>query len=117
MKTPPHAIVFVLIASILGSVGAVFLKAGAGRLHRNLSSLVFNWRLAAGVVVFLVSSYFWVRAVKDGELAVLYPMLSVGYIFTLLWSRLVFGEPVTRRKIAGLGLIAVGLVLLNLGNR
>jgi drug/metabolite transporter (DMT)-like permease len=44
-------------------------------------------------------------------------MVSLGYIWTLLWSRLFFGEPMTRRKCAGLALIFCGLLVLNMGNR
>ena len=108
---------WVLTASFLGSFGAVLLKAGAGLLHLNLRSLLLNYRLAAGVAMFLLSSYFFVLGVRHGELTVLYPMVSLGYIWTLLWSRLFFKEPLTRNKLAGLALILTGIVFLGLGNR
>ncbi len=44
-------------------------------------------------------------------------MISLGYIFTLLWSRIFFGEPLTKSKFAGVGLILVGIVFLAAGNR
>jgi len=43
---------------------------------------------------------------------VLYPMVSFGYIWTLLWSRLFFNEPITRQKFGGLALIALGIIVL-----
>jgi undecaprenyl phosphate-alpha-L-ara4N flippase subunit ArnE len=101
----------VLVASFIGSFGAAFLKSGAKRLHRDWRTLLWNWRLAAGVV----SSIFFVMGVKNGELTVLYPMVSLGYIWTLLWSRLFFGEPFTRNKFLGVGMILVGIVFLGLG--
>ena len=107
----------VFAASFVGSFGAVFLKAGAERLERNLQSILTNWRLAAGIFFFLASSILYLRGVRDGELTVLYPMVSLGYVWTLFWSRLFFHEPVTRSKLYGLGLILVGIVLLGLGNR
>lgn len=117
MKTPLSSILLVIVASFIGSFGAVFLKAGAGKLRRNLQSLIFNWRLAAGVVFFLLSSYFFLLGVKNGELTVLYPMVALGYLWTLLWSRMFFGEPFTRNKFFGLSLILAGLVCLGFGNR
>jgi len=107
----------VLVASFIGSLGAVGLKAGAGRLSRNWRSLFFNYRLAVGVALFLVSSYFFILGVREGELTILYPMVSLGYVWTLFWSRLFFHEPFTKNKFMGLGLILLGIVLLNLGNR
>lgn len=117
MKTPLSSILLVLAASFIGSFGAVFLKAGAGRLHRELKTLLFNWRLAAGIALYLASFIFYYLGVRQGELSVLYPMVSLGYIWTLLWSRLFFGEPISRLKVAGLALIIGGIVVLNLGNR
>lgn len=107
----------VLGASFVGSFGAVFLKAGSSRLQRRWQSLLLNWRLAAGVVAFLLSSILYVRGVKEGELTILYPMVSLGYVWTLFWSRLFFKEPFTREKFYGLGLILTGIVILSFGNR
>ena len=115
MKTPVSSMLLVLTASFIGSFGAVFLKSGAGLLHRQWRTLIFNWRLALGVALFLLSSFFFILGVKKGELTILYPMVSLGYIWTLLWSRLFFGEPFTRNKFMGIGLILLGIVLLNLG--
>jgi multidrug transporter EmrE-like cation transporter len=117
VTTPLSSILMVFGASVLGSFGAVFLKLGAGRLHRQLASLLLNWRLAAGVALYLLSFVFYFLGVRQGELSILYPMVALGYLWTLIWSRLFFGEPITRAKLAGIGLILFGIVLLNLGNR
>jgi len=115
----------VLVASFIGSFGAVFLKSGAAQLHRGWLHLFisqdlpfFNWRLASGVALFLLSSYFFVLGIRPpGELSVLYPMVSLGYIFTLFWSRLFFKEPLTRVKFFGLFLIVVGVFFVGLGSK
>lgn len=106
---------WVITGSFIGSFGAVFLKGGAQRLERNLKSAITNWRLAVGVGAYLLSSAFFVFAMREGELSVLYPLVSLGYIWTLLWSRLFFGERVTRFKLVGLALILAGVALLGLG--
>ncbi len=117
MTTPFSSILLVFAAAFVGSFGSVFLKAGAGRLHRNPLTLILNWRLGVGVAMFVASSILFIAGIRRGELTILYPMVSLGYIFTLLWSRLFFGEPFTRNKFLGLGLIVAGIVLLSLGNR
>lgn len=112
MTTPFSSILLVFGASFVGSFAAVFLKGGADRLHRDLSSIWTNWRLVAGIALFLFSSLLYVKGIKNGELTVLYPMVSFGYIWTLVWSRIFFDEPITRHKFGGLALIALGIVLL-----
>ncbi len=115
--TPVSSMALVLGASLIGSFGAVFLKSGAGRLHLTFRSVFLNYRLAAGIALFVLSSYFFVLGVRRGELSVLYPMVSLGYVWTMLWSRLFFREPVTRNKFLGLLLILLGIVFIGLGTR
>jgi multidrug transporter EmrE-like cation transporter len=116
MTTPLSSMGFVLGGSVIGSFGAVFLKSGALALSRNLSSLLLNWKLALGIATYLLSSVLFVRGVSNGELSVLYPMVSLGYICTLIWSRVFFHEPITKAKLAGVGLILLGIVFLSIGN-
>jgi multidrug transporter EmrE-like cation transporter len=117
LTTPVSSMALVLTGSVIGSFGAVFLKSGALALRRHWTSFALNWRLAIGVAAYLLSSVFFVMGVAHGELSVLYPMVSLGYICTLVWSRLFFHEAVTRSKITGVGLILCGIVLLSFGNR
>ena len=125
MKTPISHMLLVFLAAFIGSFGGVFLKSGAeqvrdGWIYLFISRRVpyFNWRLATGVALFLISSYFFVLGIRPpGELSVLYPMVSLGYIFTLLWSRIFFKEPLTGTKFVGLALIVAGVVFVGLGSK
>jgi multidrug transporter EmrE-like cation transporter len=125
LRTPLSHMLLVLLAAFIGSFGGVFLKAGSAELRKGWSYLViareapfFNWRLASGVAMFLLSSYFFVLGIRPpGQLSVLYPMVALGYVFTLLWSRIFFGEPFTRAKFIGLFLILVGVFFVGLGSK
>lgn len=108
---------FVLGGSVIGSFGAVFLKSGALALRRDWSSIIFNWRLAVGIGAYMLSSIFFLKGVSNGELSVLYPMVSLGYICTLAWSRLFFQENITRLKLVGVAMILAGIVFLGYGKQ
>jgi multidrug transporter EmrE-like cation transporter len=116
LTTPASSIALVLIGSVIGSAGAVFLKSGAHALGGHWSSIVYNWKLALGVVTYLLSSVLFVKGMANGELSVLFPMVSLGYICSLVWSRLFFQEALTGAKLLGVGLILTGIVFLGLGN-
>jgi drug/metabolite transporter (DMT)-like permease len=116
MKTPLSSIILVLFGSFIGSFGAVFLKLGAEYMHGSLKRILSNYWLATGIVLYLLSSVFYMMGVAQGQLTVLYPMVSIGYIWAILWARLFFKEPFTRAKIGGLAAIIVGVALINLGN-
>jgi drug/metabolite transporter (DMT)-like permease len=109
------SMLLVLMASVIGSFGAVFLKLGSAKINRSILSFA-NPQLVLGVGLFLGSSVFYALGIKGGQLSVLYPMVSLGYIWTLLWSRLFFHEPFTRQKFMGLGLILLGVFFVGLGS-
>ena len=115
-ETPLSSILLVLLASIIGSFGAVFLKLGAEPLKNGLR-YIFNWKLIAGILFYLGSSVPYVLGMKHGELSVLYPMVSASYICALFWSRLFFKEPITMGKIGALALILLGIVCIGAGAR
>jgi multidrug transporter EmrE-like cation transporter len=116
MTTPINSIGLVLFASVLGSFGAVFLKLGAERLRYGFRHVI-SWQAFVGVMFYLASSVFFVAGVRRGELSVLYPMVSLGYVWTLIWSKLFFREPFTREKFVALGLILFGICLIGVGAR
>jgi len=117
MTTPLSSMALVLGGSVIGSFGAVFLKSGALNVHKHVSSIVLNWRLAVGISTYMLSSVLFVKGMSNGELGVLFPMVSLGYICTLIWSRLFFDEPLTKFKVCGVALILTGIVFLGLGSR
>lgn len=106
----------VIFASLIGSFGAVFLKLGAEKLRHGIRNLI-SVQAFAGVALFLVSSFFFALGIKHGELSVLYPMVSLSYVFTMIWSRVFFKEPITTPKYVALGLILTGTWLMNVGAR
>jgi multidrug transporter EmrE-like cation transporter len=107
----------VLVGSVIGSVGAIFLKSGAHAVNSHWTSIAFNWRLALGICTYMVSSVLFVKGMSNGELSVLFPLVSLGYVCTLVWSRLFFKEVITKVKLAGVGLILIGITFLSLGSR
>ena len=115
MTTPVSSILLVLLASLIGSLAMVLLKVGADR-HRRKQGLV-QWlsAIGCGIALFLISSVIYLFGIKDGSVALLFPMLSTGYVWALLWSRLFFGEPFNRHKFIGVGLVVAGVFFIGLG--
>jgi drug/metabolite transporter (DMT)-like permease len=109
-----RSILLVFVAGVVGSFAAVLLKMGATRLNGGLLSFL-NPPLILGVALYLGSSVIYASGLRGGQLSVLYPMVSLGYIWTIVWARVFFKEAFTARKMAGLGLILLGVALVGLG--
>ena len=108
------SMLLVLGASVVGSFGAAFLKLGSGKVDRNPLSFL-NPQLALGVLLYLGSSVFYAFGIRGGQVSILYPVVSLGYVWTMIWARIFFKERFTRQKLAGLTLILIGVTLVGRG--
>jgi drug/metabolite transporter (DMT)-like permease len=113
--TPLSSMLLVLSASFIGSIGMVFLKKASKHLHQGFLNIV-SVNSAIGVTLFVLSSVVYLTGIRNGQLSVLYPMVSLSYVWAMFWARLVFNEPLTKQKFAGLGLVLIGVFFLGLGS-
>jgi len=116
MTTPLSSMLLVMSASLFGSFGAVFLKLGAEPMKNGFQHIL-NWKLAMGIALFLGSSVPFVMGIKHGELSVLYPMVSLSYVFAMLWSKLFFGEKISPGKLTAVAIILAGVICIGIGGR
>lgn len=114
-STPVSSMLLVVLASLVGSFGAVFLKLGAVLLT-NVWSLL-NWRLGLGAGLYVGSSVLYAWGIKNGEISVLFPMVSLGYVWTMVWARLFFDARFTKQKVMGLGIILLGVLCVGPGQQ
>jgi len=114
MTTPLSSMLLVMSSSLLGSFGAVFLKLGAAPMKNGFRHIL-NWKLVAGIALFLGSSIPFILGVRHGELSVLYPMVSISYVFAMIWSRLFFKEQISMGKVTAVALILAGVICIGIG--
>lgn len=80
-------------------------------------AILTNYPLWIGLAFYGVSTLLMVLALRDGELSLLYPVISLTYIWVMFLSVLLLHEPLTAWKIAGVSLICLGVTLLGLKGR
>jgi len=102
---------------ILAIAGQLFLKGGvmASSLSLNFNSIIttlFSPKVFLGFTLYGISSIIWLFALKKFPLSVAYPALSMTYIVVVLFSYLLFKEPLTANKIIGMLLIVGGVFIL-----
>jgi multidrug transporter EmrE-like cation transporter len=90
------------------------LVADAGRVDwLNATSLLKAPPLWIGLGCYGVSVVLWLGALSRLPVSVAYPMLSLGYVVNAVAAAMLFGEAVTATKLAGIGLIGVGVIMLS----
>jgi multidrug transporter EmrE-like cation transporter len=60
----------------------------------------------------VVSVVVWIMALSRVEVSIAYPMLSIGYVVNALAAWYLFGEAVTLTRLAGIGVIIIGVYLV-----
>ncbi len=102
-------IAIMLSSSLLTCTGQLCWKLSTGQ-----NAMLF---LLAGFGLHSCGALLMITALRYGDLSKLHPLLSAGYILSVILGSVVLNEPVTGRKIAGIAVIIVDLVLINLPER
>lgn len=108
-------IYIILLAVVLGAMGQVAFKVGAMRIPDNghlLEKAVAAWPLVIGLILYGVSTLFWIYALRTVELSFAYPLLSLGYVLVFIASYFLFHETIGLLRLSGLVLILSGIILV-----
>lgn len=116
MTTKLWAIGLVILGTIVGSFGPILLKKASSKQLSKISSLITNYHLIGGVVLYAVGTMIFVPALKGGDLSVLYPFVALSYIWVSLLSVKFLGEKMNWFKWLGITLIIGGVILIGLGS-
>ncbi|MFH1589072.1 MAG: EamA family transporter [archaeon] len=113
-KTPFFAILLVVICTFLTSSGQYFMKMGTDRISGTFLS-IFNIPLISGLLLYVFGAVLLIIALKHGELSVVYPFISLSFIWVLFLSVFLLGETVLLINWLGMILIVMGVVFIGRG--
>ena len=115
MNNQTWAISLVVATSLLSASGALLLKQGAGASLLRFRGLRINQRVIWGMALYAVASFLYIAALRAGSLSVLYPIVSLEYVWAVALGAWFLGESTNRFKFWGVGMIVVGVSLVGLG--
>lgn len=116
------AFALVLTGVLLNAIAQLALKASVSdtgiisldmhSLLTSAGSLATNLWLWLGLFCYAVSVIVWILALSRVDVSIAYPMLSIGYIVNAVAAWHLFDEPLSLGKVAGIGIIIVGVYVL-----
>ncbi|MBI2650313.1 EamA family transporter [Candidatus Woesearchaeota archaeon] len=116
MATQLWAIALVILATLIGAFGPILLKKASAKRLSKLSLLATNYHLFGGVALYALGTMLFIPALKGGDLSVLYPFVSLSYIWVSLLSVKFLGEKMSRIKWLGIALIIIGVTFIGIGS-
>jgi len=112
----------ILAGVLLNAAAQLLLKAGTnavGHFAFDAANIVpvglrlaFEPHFVTGVFCYLASLVVWLMALSRVEVSIAYPMLSIGYVVNAIAAWYLFGEAVGPMRLAGIGIIVLGVFLV-----
>ena len=113
-----------IVASVsLNALAQIFLRKAMLAIDISNTIRAANWAALAwdvvnpffllGMLCYAVSIVVWLLVLSKLEVSLAYPFLSIGYVITAVIGYFFMGEAVTLPRVAGIGLICLGLVVMS----
>jgi drug/metabolite transporter (DMT)-like permease len=112
-----RSLLMIVVFTLLSAAAQVLMKFGTNylKLHPSIMGVLTDFPLIAGLALYGVGAALMVLALRHGELSVLYPLISLSYVWVAILSVVVFGEIMNPFRIAGICVIMAGVAVLGLG--
>ena len=115
-------LILILLDVFLNVTGQLFLKYGMSKIGNfsvSLSTLppVFlkaasNPHVLFGLLCYVLGFMVWLIVLSKAEVSYAYPLISLGYVFTAILARLLFGEAVGLMRMAGIVITCLGVFII-----
>jgi len=113
--TATTSYILLAVSIIIAVAGQLFFKSASIRLNEtgfDVKSILTNYQLILGLFLYFVSAMIYILSLKHVPLSVAYPSLAAGYVLVVALSALIYHEPVSSYKIAGIIFILIGVSLI-----
>ena len=117
MATKLWSILLVLFTTLLTSSAQILWKIGSADLRFDILSILTNYYLIGGILLYIVGGTLIIIAFRGGEVSVLYPIIAMSYIWVSLLSVKFLGEIMNEFKWAGISSIIMGIFLIGYGSK
>ncbi|BBK78195.1 EamA family transporter [Clostridium butyricum] len=102
--------ILLIIMTLMGAIASLFLKKASG--FKSLKQLVFNINLYLGGILYVLSAVINIYILRFLDYSLVLPLTSITYIWTMIISYCVFKEKITIKKMFGLMLVIIGVMLI-----
>jgi drug/metabolite transporter (DMT)-like permease len=112
-----RSVYLIVLFTFLASTAQVMWKYATIALgdHPTIPMIITNVPLIGGLAIYGMGAILMIVALKHGELSVLYPLISLSYVWVAILSVLLFNESMNPMKIAGIVVIMAGVGVLGRG--
>lgn len=109
---------------LLTVIGQILFKHGMNTVGRvnsirdvfgKLTQAFLNPYILSGIAIYGFTTLVWLVILSRVKLSIAYPLLSGGYVLSILFSWLLFKESIPKIRIVGAVIICIGVYLVAQG--
>jgi multidrug transporter EmrE-like cation transporter len=118
-----RSVMLVVLFTLLAATAQMLMKSSTNSMGPHPTLFLFvmdlatNVPLLGGLALYGIGTAMMIVALKHGELSLLYPIISLSYVWVAILSVLLFHEAMNGLKIAGICVIVTGVAILGRGSR
>lgn len=117
MATKLWAALLVLFTTLLTSSAQILYKLGSATLSFNIMSIITNYYLVGGILLYAVGGTLMILSLRGGEVTVLYPIIATSYIWVSWLSIFFLNEKMNVFKWFGVAFIIFGIISIGYGSK
>lgn len=110
--TKPWAIGVVLICTIFTAIGSLLLKKGIDRFSMSWQGVLDAYLVIVGLFVYFLGFILLTLAFRHGELSVLFPFVSLSFVWVAFLSYFFLSEIISSIEMIGIAAIVGGVILI-----
>jgi drug/metabolite transporter (DMT)-like permease len=105
-------LLLLITMTLFGALGGFFFKKASGVTDNQYVKVLFF--LAIGGALYFIGALLNILLLKKLPYSVVFPLTSITYIWTLFISYKFLQEKITKKKILGIIMIAIGCLFLTI---
>ena len=121
-----QVVAYVVLAAGLSATGNLIIKnaakamgglnLGGSHLVQSLFHLFTNPGIVVGLALYLIGFVLWAKVLSMVDISSAYPIfISLAFVIVVVGSRIFFNESLNLVKLAGIVLIAFGIIVVSRG--
>jgi len=111
--TRRRTVIMVSCCTLVCAAAQILMKIGTSRItHLDPVALATNVPLMAGYALYGVFCLMMILALRHGELSLIYPIISLAYIWVTVCSYFLFHETLNPLKLIGILSVIFGVAML-----
>ena len=100
----------ILVMTFGGALASIYLKKASS--FKSIKELLMNKNLYIGGLIYVICAIINIIVLKTLDYSLVLPLTSITYIWTMILAYTLLKEKISRKRIIGLLVIIMGVIIL-----